>query len=70
MKRSRLSAWPKNRLFLAGVEPARYRTAGLVLQMAERMNIPIAGDLLSKSAIPENHPLYIGVYGGASYCGS
>ena len=33
--------------------------------MAERMNIPIAADLLSKSAIPENHPLYLGVYGGA-----
>ena len=29
------------------------------------MNIPIAADLLSKSAIPENHPLYLGVYGGA-----
>jgi indolepyruvate decarboxylase len=29
------------------------------------MNIPIAADLLSKSAVPENHPLYIGVYGGA-----
>src|SRR5262245_315538 len=33
--------------------------------MAERMNIPIAADLLSKSAVPENHPLYLGVYGGA-----
>ena len=39
--------------------------ADLVIRMAERMNIPIAADLLSKSAIPENHPLYIGVYGGA-----
>jgi Pyruvate decarboxylase and related thiamine pyrophosphate-requiring enzymes len=29
------------------------------------MNIPIAADLLSKSAVPENHPLYLGVYGGA-----
>jgi indolepyruvate decarboxylase len=37
----------------------------LVVRMAERMNIPIAADLLSKSAVPENHPLYIGVYGGA-----
>src|SRR5882762_5893838 len=33
--------------------------------MAERLNIPIAADLLSKSAVPENHPLYLGVYGGA-----
>src|SRR5262245_31751943 len=55
----------KNPVILAGVELARYRTAPLVLRMAERMNIPIAADLLSKSAVPENHPLYIGVYGGA-----
>ena len=55
----------KKPVILAGVELARYRTAGLVIRMAERMNIPIAADLLSKSAIPENHRLYIGVYGGA-----
>lgn len=52
-------------VILAGVELARYRIARLVVRMAERMNIPIAADLLSKSAIPENHPLYLGVYGGA-----
>ena len=52
-------------VILAGVELARYRCAPLVVRMAESMNIPIAADLLSKSAIPENHPLYIGVYGGA-----
>src|SRR5687768_605334 len=52
-------------VILAGVELARYRLAHLVVQMAERMNIPIATDLLSKSAVPENHPLYLGVYGGA-----
>jgi len=55
----------KKPVILAGVELARYRTARLVVRMAERMNIPIAADLLSKSAIPENHPLYVGVYGGA-----
>src|SRR6476619_8205580 len=33
--------------------------------MADRMNRPIAAVLLSKSAVPENQPLYIGVYGGA-----
>ena len=55
----------KRPVILAGVELARYRIAGLVLRMAERMNIPIAADLLSKSAIPENHRLYLGVYGGA-----
>jgi len=55
----------KKAVILAGVELARYRTARLVVRMAERMKIPIAADLLSKSAVPENHPLYIGVYGGA-----
>lgn len=55
----------KRPVILAGVELARYRTAGLVVRMAERLNIPIAADLLSKSAIPENHRLYLGVYGGA-----
>jgi indolepyruvate decarboxylase len=55
----------KKPVILAGVELARYRMARLVVRMAEKMNIPIAADLLSKSAIPENHPLYIGVYGGA-----
>src|SRR5262249_46847457 len=55
----------KKPVILAGVELARYRTAPLVVGMAERMNIPIAADLLSKSAVPENHPLYLGVYGGA-----
>jgi TPP-dependent 2-oxoacid decarboxylase len=55
----------KKPVILAGVELARYRTNPLVVRMAERMNIPIATDLLSKSAVPENHPLYLGVYGGA-----
>jgi TPP-dependent 2-oxoacid decarboxylase len=55
----------KKPVILAGVELARYRMAGLVVRMAERMNIPIAADLLSKSAVPENHRLYLGVYGGA-----
>jgi TPP-dependent 2-oxoacid decarboxylase len=55
----------KRPVILAGVELARYRLAPLVMQIAERINIPIAADLLSKSAIPENHRLYLGVYGGA-----
>jgi indolepyruvate decarboxylase len=62
---SELIRLAKKPVILAGVELARYRTAGVVLRMAERMNIPIAADLLSKSTIPENHPLYLGVYGGA-----
>ncbi len=52
-------------VILAGVELARYRFAGLVVRISEGMKIPIAADLLSKSAVPEDHPLYLGVYGGA-----
>jgi indolepyruvate decarboxylase len=59
----------KKPVILAGVELARYRMNHLVVRMAERLNIPIAADLLSKSAIPENHPLYLGVYGGAMSSG-
>lgn len=55
----------KKPVILAGVELARYHMAHLVVRMAERMNVPIAADLLSKSTVPENHPLYLGVYGGA-----
>jgi len=55
----------KKPVILAGVELARYRMNRVVVRMAERMNIPFAADLLSKSAVPENHPLYFGVYGGA-----
>jgi indolepyruvate decarboxylase len=55
----------KKPVILAGVELHRYGVAHLAIRLAERLNIPIAADLLSKSAVPENHPLYLGVYGGA-----
>jgi indolepyruvate decarboxylase len=52
-------------VLLAGVELHRYGLTSLAIRIAEQFNIPIASDLLSKSAVPENHPLYLGVYGGA-----
>jgi indolepyruvate decarboxylase len=52
-------------VILAGVELHRFGLTDVALKMAENMNIPIAADLLSKSAVAENHPLYLGVYGGA-----
>ncbi len=52
-------------VLLAGVELHRYGLADLAVKLAERLNIPIASDLLSKSAVAENHPLYLGVYSGA-----
>jgi indolepyruvate decarboxylase len=55
----------KRPVILAGVELHRYNLIEPVLKFAEALNIPIAADLLSKSAVAENHPLYLGVYGGA-----
>lgn len=52
-------------VILAGVELHRFGLTDLVVRLAESMNIPIAADLLSKSAVAEAHPLYLGVYGGA-----
>jgi indolepyruvate decarboxylase len=55
----------KKPVILAGVELHRYGLSDIALKIAERFNIPIAADLLSKSVIAENHRLYLGVYGGA-----
>jgi indolepyruvate decarboxylase len=55
----------KKPVLLAGVELHRHDLTDIVLKLAERLNIPIASDLLSKSAVAENHPLYLGVYSGA-----
>ena len=55
----------KKPVLLAGVELHRFGYTDIAVRLAERLNVPIAADLLSKSAVPENHPLYLGVYGGA-----
>src|SRR5215213_1295754 len=56
-----LLAPAKKPVILAGVELHRFGLTDLAVKLAERFNIPIAADLLSKSAVPENHPLYLGV---------
>ena len=57
-------------VILAGVELHRYRLQDRLLAIAERFNIPMAATLLGKSVIRENHPLYVGVYGGAMSVGA
>ncbi|MBF0206988.1 MAG: alpha-keto acid decarboxylase family protein, partial [Oligoflexia bacterium] len=47
-----------------GVEVMRYGLQALLLQFAERTNIPIASSVLSKTVIDERHPLHLGVYQG------
>ena len=49
---------------LAGVQLARFDLGSKLIKFAERLNIPIATTLLSKSVVNERHPLFLGVYAG------
>jgi indolepyruvate decarboxylase len=51
-------------VFLVGAEVHRFHLQDDVSRLAERMNIPVASTLLGKSVIREDHPLFVGVYGG------
>ena len=55
----------ENPCILAGVEIQRYGLQNKLIQMAEKMNIPVATTLLGKSVVAESHPLFAGVYEGA-----
>jgi indolepyruvate decarboxylase len=50
---------------LVGEEVRRFGLQDTVRAMVDRANLPIATTLLGKSAIGEDHPRFIGVYGGA-----
>ncbi len=52
-------------LIVAGVEIHRFGLQDRLLELAEKLRIPIAATLLGKSVIGERHPLYVGVYEGA-----
>ena len=54
----------KNPVMIMDVELARHGLTDIAVSLAEKLNIPIASTLLSKSIISEEHPLYIGVYSG------
>lgn len=56
----------KQPAILAGVELARYDLGERLIRFAERSNIPVATTLLSKSVVDERHPLFAGIYSGAS----
>jgi indolepyruvate decarboxylase len=55
----------KSPVIVADVELHRHGLTDLALELASKFNIPIAATLLSKSAISETHPHYIGVYSGS-----
>jgi TPP-dependent 2-oxoacid decarboxylase len=52
-------------VILAGEEVQRFGLESQVIQLAEACKIPLAVSILGKSAVPETHPLYMGVYAGA-----
>ncbi len=54
----------KNPVILAGVEIDRFRLASNALSLIEKAEIPFATTISSKSALPELHPQFIGVYQG------
>lgn len=49
---------------LAGVELSRCGLGEKLIKFAERMKIPVATTLLSKSVVDENHPCFAGIYSG------
>ncbi len=54
----------KRPAMLVGAEVGRFDLQDHLARLVERLNIPIASTLLGKSIIREDHPLYVGVYGG------
>jgi indolepyruvate decarboxylase len=52
-------------VILAGMEIQRRGLQDRLLTLATRQSIPLAAMLLSKSVVPETHPLYAGIYAAA-----
>uniref|UniRef100_UPI00406C6862 alpha-keto acid decarboxylase family protein n=1 Tax=Peribacillus sp. FSL E2-0159 TaxID=2975289 RepID=UPI00406C6862 len=52
-------------VLLVDVKTLRYNLQKPVMQLAERLNVPVASLMQGKSGFDESHPQYIGVYGGA-----
>src|SRR5881296_3335668 len=55
----------KRPVILADVEVHRFGLQDLLLNLAEKTNIPVAATLLGKSVVGEHYPFYLGVYEGA-----
>ncbi len=54
----------KSPTIMAGVELARYGLGEQLVKFAEKTNIPVVTEMLSKSVINERHPLFAGLYSG------
>lgn len=60
-------------VILAGAEVHRFGVQEDLARLVERLNAPVASTLLGKSAIREDHPLYLGsmaASSGAKSCSS
>ena len=55
----------ENPVIVAGAELHRFGYQNKLLQLAEEKQFPVVTTLLGKSVMPEAHPLYLGIYGGA-----
>jgi TPP-dependent 2-oxoacid decarboxylase len=54
----------KSPIIWAGHEILRHNLSKPLITFAEKYNIPIVSSLLGKTAVDENHPLFLGVYQG------
>ncbi len=61
--RERLSAASRP-VAVLGIQVVRFGLLGKALRIIERANLPTTVTLLDKSALSEQHPLFIGVYSG------
>ena len=52
-------------LVLVGIEAYRFKLAKEIVKLVEKMGVACCTSVLAKGAFPMNHPLYMGVYGGA-----
>jgi TPP-dependent 2-oxoacid decarboxylase len=52
-------------VIVAGVEIQRFGLQNELLNLVEKIKIPVSSTILSKSVISELHPFYLGVYEGA-----
>ena len=48
-----------------GVGVRRHGLTAMVVELAERLRLPVATDVLGKASFPESHPQFAGVYMGA-----
>lgn len=51
-------------VLLADVEVHRFGLQEKVVALAQKLGIPVCSTMLGKSAFPEGHPQYIGIYNG------